>query len=64
MSSRILRRPEVENRIGLSRSTIYDMMAAGTFPRPIKLGAKAVGWPEETIERWIKDRVEANALAA
>lgn len=63
MSSRILRRPEVENRIGLSRSTIYDMMAAGTFPRPIKLGAKAVGWPEETIERWIKDRVEAASAA-
>lgn len=34
---RILRRPDVENATGLSRSTIYAMMADGEFPRPIQL---------------------------
>ncbi|GGE41418.1 helix-turn-helix transcriptional regulator [Actibacterium pelagium] len=49
---RILRRPEVEARIGLSRSTLYKMMSDGDFPRPIRLGKRAVGWRESDIEDW------------
>ena len=44
MNSRILRRPEVEHMVGLSRSTIYAMMAEGHFPKPVRLGRRAVGW--------------------
>jgi prophage regulatory protein len=56
MSQRILRRPEVEARTGLSRSTIYAMMAANAFPAPIKLGARAVGWPEDELTDWLESR--------
>ena len=56
---RILRRPEVEARTGLSRSTIYDMMAAGTFPRPLRLGRRAVGWTSGSIEDWLETRQSA-----
>lgn len=56
MRETILRRPEVQARTGLGRSTIYAMMAAGTFPKPIKLGAKAVGWPESEIAAWLEGR--------
>jgi prophage regulatory protein len=56
MLERILRRPDVEDRTGLSRSTIYAMMAEGQFPRPIKLGKRAVGWPESAITRWLESR--------
>ena len=38
----VLRRPAVEAMTGLSRSTIYAMMAEGEFPRPLKLGKRAV----------------------
>ena len=56
MSTRIIRRPEVERRIGLSRSSIYALMQKGVFPQPVKLGARAVGWREEDIQAWIDNR--------
>jgi len=54
----ILRRKQVEQRTGLSRSTIYLSIHEGTFPRPIKLGARAVGWLENEIEAWLAGRME------
>ncbi|MCE8520825.1 AlpA family transcriptional regulator [Ruegeria pomeroyi] len=53
MASKILRRPEVEARLGLSRSTIYDWMKEGKFPAPIALGKRMVGWRESDIEAWL-----------
>lgn len=59
---RVLRRPEVEAITGLSRSTIYQYMQSGMFPRPIRLGAKAVGWLESEVHAWIEARTaERNA---
>ena len=57
--ARILRRPEVELRTGLSRSAIYALMAKQQFPAAIPLTDKAVGWLESSIEGWITDRVSA-----
>jgi prophage regulatory protein len=54
----ILRLPAVKERTGLSRSTIYQRIAKGRFPKPISLGARAVGWVESDIEDWIKDCIE------
>lgn len=51
-----LRRLAVENITGLSRSTIYDLMAKGQFPRPVRLTAKAVAWPESAIAYWLAQR--------
>ena len=53
----ILRRKEVEARTGLSRSTIYDRIKLGTFPRPIPLGEKAVGGVDSEIEAFLKARI-------
>jgi len=57
MKVNILRRPQVETRTGLSRSTIYAMMAEGVFPKPIRLGKRAVGWPESVISEWLESRL-------
>lgn len=54
----IRRLPAVKARTGLSRSTIYLRIAEGTFPRPIALGPRAVGWLESEIEDWLRQRVE------
>lgn len=59
----ILRRPEVEARTGLACSTIYDGIKAGTFPAPIQLGPKAVGWVESEINAWLAARVAARDAA-
>lgn len=61
---RILRRKQVEARTGLSRSTIYDGVNAGTFPKPINLGRQSVGWVEAEIEQWIRERIAASRNAS
>lgn len=57
---KISRRKKVEDRTGLSRSTIYAGIRAGTFPKPIQLGAQSVGWLESEIDQWLADRVAAS----
>lgn len=56
---RILRRPDVEARTGLSRSALYALMAKHEFPSAIPLTAKAVGWLESSVEGWIEGRAAA-----
>src|SRR5215208_8312474 len=56
---RILRRPDVEERTGMSRSAIYAAIAAGRFPAPVNLGPKAVGWVEAEIDLWLEARIAA-----
>lgn len=58
--TRMLRRPEVESRTGLSRSSLYAMMSRGTFPRPKRIGLRAVAWSEDEIENWLTTRDEAD----
>lgn len=60
---RILRRPEVINAVGLSTATIYRMMAESKFPKPVKLGARSVGWLESDIQAWLEQRIEASNAA-
>ena len=55
----ILRRKQVEKRVGLSKSVIYERMATDQFPKCISLGGRAVGWLESEVEDWIADRVRA-----
>ena len=54
---RFVRLPEVMARTGLSRSTIYVMVAAGRFPKPVPLGARAVGWIESELDEWVRERI-------
>ncbi len=57
----ILRRPDVEARVGLSRATIYAKMANGSFPKPVRLSERAVGWKAEDIDAWLAARPMASA---
>lgn len=57
MSVQILRLPAVMQKTGLARSTIYALAASGTFPSPVKLGARASGWLEQEIEAWLATRI-------
>lgn len=62
MPEKILRRPAVQDRTGLSRSTIYAMMSTGAFPKPVSLGMRAVGWPESEIIAWLESRKASRAV--
>jgi len=56
----ILRLPAVKACTGLSRSTIYLRIAEGTFPKPVNLGGRAVGWLEVEIHEWLDRRIEVS----
>ena len=64
MSDSLLRRPAVEARVGLSRAWIYSAMEKGEFPRPVKIGRRAVAWPTSVIDRWIAERMAEAGLDA
>ena len=55
--TRFLRLPEVLERTGLSRSTIYLRLAEGRFPQPVALGGRAVGWIEAEVDEWVRERI-------
>ncbi|MDE0653910.1 MAG: AlpA family transcriptional regulator [bacterium] len=59
MTPEIYRLPAVVSACGISRSTIYEMIGRGEFPRPVKLGARAVGWRRSDIEAWLTSRPAA-----
>ena len=59
MTNKFIRRPEVEDLVQLSRSTIYLMIQRGEFPSPVKLGRRAVAWRVTDIESWIASRESA-----
>jgi len=52
----LLRRKQVEQLVQLSRSTIYAAVKAGTFPSPVRIGARAVAWRRASLETWLEDR--------
>jgi prophage regulatory protein len=64
MVTTILRLPTVKARTGLSRSTIYLRIAEGSFPAPVLLGGRAVGWIEAEVNDWLAKRIEASRKAA
>jgi prophage regulatory protein len=59
-----LRLPQVQDRVGLARSSIYSLIDPDSryhdrkFPKPIRIAAKAIGWLESEISAWIDARVE------
>ena len=60
MADRLLRRTEVEKRIGVGRSTIYRLMREGRFPEPRKIGPTAVRWSDAEVEEWIEAQPRAS----
>lgn len=63
MVQNILRREDVERATGLPRSSLYAKIAAGEFPKPIKLGARAAGWLEQDVAKWQADKIAASRAA-
>lgn len=58
----ILRLPAVKTRSGLARSTIYDRMKEGRFPKARRIaGSNIVGWDSQEIDAWIAEQLEVRA---
>ena len=67
---RVIRRKELQEMIGVSRSTIYDWLNPKSprfdkeFPKPFKLGAISVGWLLYDVCEWIQGRSEVGRGAS
>ena len=57
---RLIRLPEVMHQTGLARSSIYDGIAASSFPKSIPLFGRNVGWIEAEVQQWIAERIAAS----
>lgn len=61
--TKFIRLQEVLNRSGLSRSTCYEMIAAGTFPKPVKIAPRAIAFAESEFEQWAAQRIAEREAA-
>lgn len=61
MNQSLIRLPVVQERTGLSRSTIYAFVSQGRFPKPVHLGARSVGWVDTDVQDWIRARINLKA---
>ena len=59
MQKQLLRLPQVRQLVPYSRSEIYRLVSLHQFPKPIKLGARAVAWDADQIQDWIASRIAA-----
>ena len=64
MPHTMLRFPTVKARKSLSRSTIYLRISRGTFPAPVSLGGRAVGWIKAEVNAWLTARIAQRRLIA
>ena len=53
---KLLRRDEVEDLVGLATTSVYRLMRAGSFPEPVRVGARAVRWRRSELEEWLAGR--------
>ncbi|WP_417670233.1 AlpA family transcriptional regulator [Pseudoalteromonas tetraodonis] len=54
---RLIKLKEVIEKTSLGRSTIYELMTDGRFPKQVSLGAKSVAWLESEVDDWIMERI-------
>lgn len=58
-----LRLPEVKSVTGLSKSSLYALIRANSFPAPVQLGPRTVAWVRSEIKQWAEERIKASRTA-
>jgi len=63
--AQLLRLPEVMSRTGLGRSTIWNHVAHGRFPKQVKLSERSSAWVASEVDQWINAKItRRDAMAA
>jgi prophage regulatory protein len=60
---RLLKLPEVEHLVALKKSTIYNLVKQGKFPRCVQQGPRSVAWKEADVLQWVQDRISESEVA-
>ena len=56
--AQLLRLPQVLDRVGLRTTRLYQLIGDGTFPAPVKLGARAIAFVESEVDAWIEAQAQ------
>lgn len=54
---RLLRLPDVEQAAGIKKSTIYQLMREGKFPKCVRITRRVAAWPESAVLTWVNNRI-------
>lgn len=57
MTDQLIRLKKVEEKTALKKSMVYELMARGEFPKPIKIGDRAVAWIEREVNQWVESKI-------
>ena len=57
VTDRLMAAGAVLELTALSQATLYGLMSEGRFPRPLRVGKRAVRWLESDIETWLQERI-------
>jgi prophage regulatory protein len=63
MPERLLRLPDVLQRTGLSRTSLYRLAAAQRFPKPVKIGLRSSAWRQSEVSEWIQRCTDKSRMA-
>ncbi|ECC2869883.1 AlpA family transcriptional regulator [Salmonella enterica subsp. enterica] len=59
MAQSFIRMPEAKRRTGYGKAWIYKLIVQGRFPKPVKIGSRAVAFVESEVDEWIAERIAA-----
>ena len=54
-----IRLPEVRQKVGMSKSYIYDLISQDKFPKPVKVSSRISCWVTAEVEQWVQERIDA-----
>lgn len=60
MKNSLIRLPEVQRRTGYGKAWLYKLIAQERFPKPVKIGSRAIAFVESEIDDWINQRIESS----
>ncbi|WP_186082031.1 helix-turn-helix transcriptional regulator [Burkholderia gladioli] len=63
MAFKVLRLIGVLDTVGVKKTTLYRWIREGTFPAPVQLGIRSVGWLATDVQQWVESRQSTRGQA-
>ncbi|WP_186100875.1 helix-turn-helix transcriptional regulator [Burkholderia gladioli] len=63
MAFKVLRLIGVLDTVGVKKTTLYRWIREGTFPAPVQLGTRSVGWLATDVQQWVESRQSTRGQA-
>jgi len=54
-----IRLPAVLQKVGMSKSHIYDLISQDKFPKPVKVSSRISCWVAAEVDQWVQERIDA-----